>query len=174
MQVTDEGTYVEVDGRPAVRFERIYPHPVERVWRAVTDPDELRGWFPSPEVTIEPREGGTITMAGDPYAPEASTSRVLVWDPPSRFSFEWDGDELHLTLAPHEDGCRLTFVNVLATEGSAARNAAGWEVCLRSLGEVLAGRPGGDQHGSMEEFRPMLERYKAAGMPDDGWLPEEP
>jgi len=26
----------------------------------------------------------------------------------------------------------------------------------------------------VEEFRPMLERYKVAGLPDDGWLPEEP
>ncbi len=33
MQTTDDGTYLEVDGRPAVRFERIYHQPIDRVWR---------------------------------------------------------------------------------------------------------------------------------------------
>src|SRR6185436_4407027 len=28
--MTDLGSYVELDGRPAVRFERTFPHPVER------------------------------------------------------------------------------------------------------------------------------------------------
>src|SRR5215211_7251136 len=41
------GTLETVDGRPALRFERRLAHPVERVWRAVTDPDEMPAWFPS-------------------------------------------------------------------------------------------------------------------------------
>ena len=41
MQTTDEGTYLEVDGRPAVRFERIYPQSVERVWQAISEPAEI-------------------------------------------------------------------------------------------------------------------------------------
>jgi hypothetical protein len=28
------GTYVERDGRPAVRLLRTYPHPIDRVWAA--------------------------------------------------------------------------------------------------------------------------------------------
>ena len=31
--LTVYGTYETYDGKPAVRFERVYPHPVERVWR---------------------------------------------------------------------------------------------------------------------------------------------
>ena len=57
------GTYLEIDGRPAVRFERVYPHSVERVWRAVTDPAEMRHWFPSPEISYDARPGGTITLS---------------------------------------------------------------------------------------------------------------
>ena len=83
----DRGSYVEHERGPAVRFERHYPFPVERVWRAVTDPAELRAWFPSPEVTFEARVGGTITLAGDPYQAEAMTGRVLAWDPPHVFGF---------------------------------------------------------------------------------------
>ncbi len=39
--MTDLGTHIEYDGRPAVRFERTFRHPVERVWRAISDPAEL-------------------------------------------------------------------------------------------------------------------------------------
>ena len=31
-----------IDNRPTLRFERRYDHGVERVWRAITDLDELR------------------------------------------------------------------------------------------------------------------------------------
>ena len=71
---TDLGSYVEHEGRPAVRFVRTYPHPVERVWRAVSDPAELAHWFPS-AVTVEPREGGRITFSDDPYTEGAQRRR---------------------------------------------------------------------------------------------------
>ena len=43
------GTLDNIDDRPTLRFERHYDHDVERVWRAITDPDELRHWFPPGE-----------------------------------------------------------------------------------------------------------------------------
>ena len=55
MQTTDNGTYLEVDDRPAVRFERVYDHPVEQVWAAISDPTQMRHWFPSPEVAHDAR-----------------------------------------------------------------------------------------------------------------------
>jgi len=175
MQTTDDGTYLEIDGRPAVRFERIYDHPVARVWAAVTDPDEMRHWFPSPEIEYDARTGGSITVSGDPYSPTPKSSRVLVWEPPHRFAFEWEDDELHLTLSEHARGCRLELVNILSTPGAGARNAAGWEMCLDLLDQVVAGSPHGSaSDAGMEEFLPVLEKYKALGVPDDGWLPDPP
>jgi uncharacterized protein YndB with AHSA1/START domain len=175
MQTTDEGTYLEIDGRPAVRFERIYDHPVARVWAAVTDPEEMRHWFPSPEVRHDGRTGGSITVSGDPYSPDPKTSSILAWEPPHRFAFEWEDDELHLTLSEHARGCRLELVNILSTPGAGARNAAGWEMCLELLDRVVAGsRQGSASDAGMEEFLPVLEKYKAKGVPDDGWLPDPP
>ena len=175
MQTTDEGTYLEIDGRPAVRFERIYDHPVARVWAAVTDPEEMRHWFPSPEVRHDGRTGGSITVSGDPYSPDPKTSRILVWEPPYRFAFEWEDDELHLTLSEHARGCRFELVNILSTPGAGARNAAGWEMCLELLDRTIAGpREGSASDAGMEEFLPVLEKYKAKGVPDDGWLPDPP
>jgi hypothetical protein len=38
------------DGRWQLRFTRVLSHPVEKVWRAITEPDHLAHWFPT---TIE-------------------------------------------------------------------------------------------------------------------------
>ena len=175
MQTTDNGTYLEVEDRPAVRFERTYPHPIERVWEAISDPAEMKHWFPSPNVEHDARAGGSITLSGDPYAPDAKTTRLLVWEPPHRFSFEWESDELHFTLSEVDGGCRLELVNLLSTRGAGARNSAGWEICLGHLDRVVDGTwEPSPTDGGMEEFLPILEKYKSLGVPDDGWLPDPP
>ncbi len=135
--MTDRGTYREHDGRPAVRFVRTYPHPVERVWAAVSEPDQLAHWFPS-KVSIEPRAEGSIEFTGDPYA-EDVTGTVLVYEPPHRLAFSWGGDELHFQLEPAEGGCTLTLIDVLDERQAAARNASGWDACLAEFGKLLAG-----------------------------------
>ena len=53
------GTYAEAEGRQALRFERRLTHPVDVVWRAITEPGELAHWFPS-AVTIDLRVGGAM------------------------------------------------------------------------------------------------------------------
>ena len=37
----NRGTYIEFEGRPAVQFERNYPCSAERVWTAITDPNDI-------------------------------------------------------------------------------------------------------------------------------------
>ena len=84
----DLGCYVQVGDRPAVRFERIYPHPIDHVWTTITDPAELAHWFPAPEVSLEPRPGGRISFRGDPHTDDVPGT-VLVWEPPTRLVFSW-------------------------------------------------------------------------------------
>src|SRR5215471_17901415 len=113
MDRSDFGTYIELDGRPAVRFVRTYPHSIDRVWLAVTTPDELRHWFPA-NVTIELREGGTIRFTGDPHTDDKEGT-VLSCDPPRRLAFTWADDELHFELeSTGTGGCRFTLINVLS------------------------------------------------------------
>jgi hypothetical protein len=40
-------------------------------------------------------------------------------------------------------------------------------MCLAGLDRALTGA--GD---AAPEFRPLLEEYRAAGFPDDGWVPD--
>ena len=143
--MTEHGTYETIDGRPALRFERRLAHPVEEVWRAITEPEGLAAWYP-----------------GDPPADED----VITREPPRRLAFSWGDDELRFELEPQGDACLLTFTHLLAERDAAARNAAGWQVCLDRLAAHLAGEdvqaPGSEP---TDEWRGHYEAYVARGLP---------
>lgn len=169
--MNDPGTYLEHEGRPAVRFARTYAQDIALVWAAVVEPERNVHWFPS-ALTLEPRVGGAATFSGDPHMPD-STGVVLAWDPPTAAAFTWGDSEVHLRLEPVDDGCRLTLINVLAAPDEAARNAAGWTVCLASLSELLTDGASAGPHarGLEQDWRPHYDAYIAAGMPSGAELP---
>lgn len=127
------------DGRSTLRFERTLAHPRERVWRAITDPDELAQWFPS-AVVYEPRVGAPMQFDfGGAHDIDAWPGEVLAWEPERVFAFAWGTDELRFELGDAADGgTRLVFTHAFAHEpGKEARDAAGWEACFASLGALL-------------------------------------
>ena len=165
------GTYETIDGRPAVRFERRLAHPVEKVWRAVTEPDELAHWFPA-TVTVDLQPGGAMSFDfGGGMTMEGAVTEL---DPPRTFAFRWGAEHLRFELEPDGDGCRLTFTHVLDEADTAARNAAGWHVCLDRLAQRLAGEetaaPGS---GPTEEWRAHYEEYERRGVPAGAPIPEQ-
>jgi uncharacterized protein YndB with AHSA1/START domain len=168
MTIISSGTYLDFGGRPAVRFERIYDHPVDRVWRMVSDPDELARWFPSPKITIDLTAGGEITFSGDPNMPEATSSgRVIDVSPPHRLAFTWGGDELHFDLEPLDgDRTRFVLTDILEARNAAARNAAGWDVCLSVLDAVAECRA-----AEQPAWQPKYDAYVAAGLPSGAGIP---
>jgi uncharacterized protein YndB with AHSA1/START domain len=166
------GSYAPLDdGRPAVRFTRTYDHAIERVWRYVTDPAELAHWFPS-QVEIELRAGGVIRFHGDPNMPE-STGRVLAVDAPRHLSFSWGGDELRFDLEALDEGhTRFTLTNVLEAADTAARNAAGWEVCLDALDAADRGESFDGPHaGTLAPWKVRYDAYVEAGLPSGAPVP---
>jgi uncharacterized protein YndB with AHSA1/START domain len=154
------GTYETYEGKPAVRFERVYPHPVERVWRSITVPEEMASWFPS-TVEVDLREGGEMQFTFPEHEVDPMTGRVLELDPPRVFAFLWGEDLLRLELAPEGDGTRLTLLQTLRSEDEAARNAAGWHVCLDRLG------------GEETDWEPYYEEYQRRGLPAGAEIPAE-
>ena len=162
------GTYLTLDdGRPAVRFSRTYDHPAERVWQFVTDADELAHWFPS-RAEIELRPGGMIRFSGDPHMAD-STGRVIAVDEPRHLSFEWGGDELHFDLeALDEKRTRFTLTNVLSAADTAARNGAGWEVCLTALDAKAHGEQAA---GASAPWKELYRAYVDAGVPSGAPVP---
>jgi uncharacterized protein YndB with AHSA1/START domain len=171
------GTYDTIDERPTLRFERRIGHPVEAVWRAITEPDELEHWFPS-QVELDLRVGGPMTFTfRDHTLPDGGktiTGEVTDLEPPELFAFYWGGDHLIFELQPIDGGraCRLRFTAVLDAQDKAARDAAGWHVCLDSLEQYVAGAdavaPGS---GPTDEWRGLYEEYERRGLPTGAWLP---
>ncbi|WP_422116095.1 SRPBCC family protein [Brachybacterium sp. UNK5269] len=158
-------------GRDAVVIERRFAHPLERVWRAVTEPEHLARWFPgAPE--FELRAGGAVRFPE--FAGEAAEhGRVLECEPPHRLRFTWDTDELLFELLAEGDGTRLVLTHAFDDSAGAASFATGWETCLEHLRAVLGG-------GEVPEPGPRPERHEelaarfGLGRPEvarttDGW-----
>jgi uncharacterized protein YndB with AHSA1/START domain len=166
------GTYQEIDGRPALCFERSFSHPVERVWSAVADPGEMHHWFPA-TVTADLRPGGAMSFEfDDPDAPE-TTGEVTELDPPRLLAFTWGDDLLRFEIEPAGEGSRLVFTHFLSERNEAARNAAGWDMCLRELDRHVAGEPASAPGiGVTPEWRELYDEYVAAGMPSGAPIPE--
>ena len=147
--------------RPALRFERHLSDPPEVVWRALTDREQLRAWFPCDVIVSGGRweVGAAITF---PFPPDTIdltlTGEVLEVDEPNVLAFTWGDDSLRFELSPERDGTRLVLVDELPPD-SAARNAAGWERCLDRLAG-LEPPPDG--------WQPRYEHYVAAFEPTLG------
>jgi uncharacterized protein YndB with AHSA1/START domain len=131
--------FFTLDGRPTVRVERRYPHPIEKVWRAVTAAEHLGRWFPSP-VDLDLRPGGTISF-GAFGGSSGATGRVESVEAPRRLTFTWGTDRLTFELAPDGDGTSFALIHSFEDRTGAPSYATGWESCLAGLRSVLADEP---------------------------------
>jgi uncharacterized protein YndB with AHSA1/START domain len=50
----------EIDGTYVLRFERRLGHPIEKAWKALTEPDLLAEWLA--EADLELLEGGQVGL----------------------------------------------------------------------------------------------------------------
>jgi uncharacterized protein YndB with AHSA1/START domain len=153
------GTLAARGARPAVRLERELPDPPAAVWRALTDPQELRSWFPTEIRTERWEVGATLSFVFPDHPEYDMTGTVLELDEPRVLAYSWGEEKLRFELTPTAaGGTLLVFYDELAP-GIAARNAAGWQVCL----ERLAGQVPPDY-----AWRPLFAQYSAAFEPELG------
>jgi uncharacterized protein YndB with AHSA1/START domain len=126
-----DGTLETIDGRQALRFERTLPHPVERVWRAISEPAELERWFPA-AADWTPATGETFEAYG-------ATGEVTEVAAPHRLAWVFAGERYSFELVADDGGCRLIFTHVFDDRTRAAQTAAGWDAYLSRLEPHLAG-----------------------------------
>jgi uncharacterized protein YndB with AHSA1/START domain len=138
-----EGTLETGDGRDVVRFERHLEHPIEKVWRALTEPDELIAWLGEAELDLV--EGGQIVLRWQNTDGQGNRAilhgTITELDPPH--VIEYDSDihgVLRWELRKAGDGCVLTFSSRLSLpEDYRTKVLAGWHLHLDFLEEALSG-----------------------------------
>jgi uncharacterized protein YndB with AHSA1/START domain len=122
--------------------------PRERVWNALTRPEELLRWFPTEHAAVDLRPGGLASFVWKESADEAVIDAV---EPPGRLVFRWrpaGTDRPHtmvsFTLDETPDGTRLTLVEsgFASLPDQIARrsqegNDAGWRDELEELRTYL-------------------------------------
>jgi len=151
------GSLHTIDGRNVLRFERRLAHPVEKVWRAITEPAELAHWFPA-MVALEFQVGGQMrfTFPGGEMDPamDPTEGTITELDPPRVFAFVWAGDPLRMELRPDGAGSLLTFTYTFTDRPMAGSYATGWQTCLDALAAALSGT-------TAREPAPYPERHDA-------------
>lgn len=136
-----KSTFTKDGDRYILLVERELAHPPEKVWRALTERDLLRQWFPS-DVEGEWRVGAPLRFVflhgeGEGLSDEELSGEVLTVDPPRLLEFRWGTSVLRCALEATAEGTFLAISETIDDPSWGARNAAGWEMCLENLNLVL-------------------------------------
>jgi uncharacterized protein YndB with AHSA1/START domain len=119
-----------------LRFRRELHHPPEKVWRAITEPEHLAAWFPDTIVVERWVVGAPLRFV---HPGGEFDGQVLAVEPCSLLEFRWSTDTIRLEIVPSQRGSTLTLIDTIDELGKAARDGAGWHVCLDALEHELDG-----------------------------------
>ena len=94
-----------------MRYSRFYPHPIEAVWAAVTEAEQLEVWFaPACGVSVEPRLGGRCAFAFG-SADQVHDGTITEFDPPRIVHYQLAGSSLRFELEAVDGGTKMDFVH---------------------------------------------------------------
>lgn len=147
------GIHVEKDGDTwTLVVVRELRHSPDKVWRALTDPAQLREWAPFDADHDMGVAGATakLTTVGAP-APQVTETTITRADAPAIgdrgpgtgvLEYNWGGFDMRWHLEPFGSGTRLTlWTNI--DRRFIAMGAAGWHICLDVMDRLLGGAPVG-------------------------------
>lgn len=161
-----------------VRFERLLPGPVERVWAHLVESEKRGLWLATG--TLEPRVGGAVeltfhnaALSREPVperhrarsGPIVSRQRVTRFEPPRALAFTWGSaaspSEVLFELEPDGDRVRLTLTHTRLDRQARLDVSGGWHTHLAVLAAHLDGR-------DPPAFWSLLETVAAAYGNTDG------
>ncbi|MFD0895325.1 SRPBCC family protein [Luteolibacter ambystomatis] len=174
------GTIVEPG---VVRFERLLPGPIERVWEFLTDSEKRGLWLASGPMELH--AGGNLTWrfhhadlssvpeeTPEKYRDESGgcthhmIAKVTRCEPPHVLAFTWPGDgtESEVTFELHERQEKVLLILThrrLADRKEMQDVSGGWHSHLRVLADRLEGREPGPFWGPHMETEKAYERIYA-------------
>lgn len=149
--------------RDTVRFERLLPGPIERVWSFLVDSEKRGQWLAQGSMPVTVGESfelhfdnsrlssrtSPVPEAFQRYdRPRTSQHRLTRFDPPHALSFSWGSEEapseVSIDLSAVGDRVRLVLVHTrLPERGSVLMVSGGWHTHLDVLAQRLAGQEPG-------------------------------
>jgi uncharacterized protein YndB with AHSA1/START domain len=171
--------YGTITAAGAIRFERLLPGPVERVWAYLTESDKRGKWLANG--AVEPRVGGQIELhfrhadlspqkepVPEKYKQYENgagfTAEVTRWEPPRLLSHTWtEGSEVTFELTPQGEQVLLVLTHRRLSPTDMLDVSGGWHTHLDILVDNLndrVPRPFWSTHARLE--REYERRIKAA------------
>lgn len=133
---------IEKDGEKwTLVLVRHLRHSPDRVWLALTEPEQLKQWAPFDAdgslATAGARVRLTTIGAASAFVSETVVIRA---EAPRVLQFNWGDREMRWELEAVTEGTRLTLWNNI-DRNFIAMGAAGWHLCLDVLERWVDGRP---------------------------------
>jgi uncharacterized protein YndB with AHSA1/START domain len=168
MITTADGT-IETRGDTSVlRYQRHLRHPIERVWQAITDPDEIEAWLARAD--LELARGGGIRLEwlntdadGNRYEQAVARGTITELDPPNVLQYDTDvHGVVRWELDDADGGTRLTLtVAIELPPERITENRSGWHVHLDFLEEALEGERVDWANWPRDRWQAHHDRYLA-------------
>jgi uncharacterized protein YndB with AHSA1/START domain len=126
-------------------FREFYPHPIGKVWAALTDPVALAAWLM--ENDFEPIIGKRFSFRPQPVGGGRGLieCEVLALEPPARMVWSWQSTEtdppgrVEINLKAVEGGTELTLAHTGETDPERrAQYASGWAGKFAQLHKQLS------------------------------------
>ena len=151
-------------------------HSPDKVWKALTDPAQLREWAPF-DADADLGTAGQSVKLTTVGAPRPHVTDIIVTraDAPHVLEYSWNGD-MRWELEAVGDGTRLTlWANI--DRRFISMGAAGWHICFDVLDHLLSGTPLGRMvAGDALKFggwqRLNAEYAKQFGVEPPSWPPQ--
>jgi len=163
----DLGTLVQLHGHGAVRYERVYPHTAQRVWRALIEPASIKAWFPTSiigltEAAASAQKGAKLRFIFEGDDGPELHGELRVCEPPRVLEYSWGDELLRFELSetgPSGKHCKLVFTATFTERSQAPRDAVGWHLCLDNLSRNLEGQA---PEPASTRFTELTARYLEA------------
>jgi uncharacterized protein YndB with AHSA1/START domain len=135
-------------------------HSPENVWKAITDPAQLKEWAPFDASANLGAKGVKVklTTVGAPKLNESETV-ITRADAPRVLEYTWGDHPMKWELEPQGTGTKLTLWTSIP-KGFIAMGAAGWHLCFDVMDAFIAGTPIGRTVGpDAMHFQPWHELH---------------
>ncbi len=163
-----------VESTIVLSLRRRFVHDPDRVWTGFAARELLKRWFPC-DVEGEwkanaPLEFRFLDGEGDNLPEEDLRGEVLTADAPRLLEFRWGTSLLRCEMVADGNGCQMSFSETLDDPSEAARNAAGWEMCLENLAQLLDGEAPDEFAWEIwqTKFEGYVKKFEAEAGPQQG------